>query len=71
MFDTINEHEGFLKLKQCAQTTLFPYVTSKNNPIPDGNFTAAVKFKYVATGGQGSGIQYVDVAPENGAGYTS
>lgn len=71
MFDTINEHEGFLKLKQCSQTTLFPYVTSKNNPIPVGNFTATVKFKYVATGGQGSGIQFVDVAPENGAGYTS
>lgn len=71
IFDTINENAGFLKMKQCSQTALFPYVTSKNNPFPDGNFTATVKFKYVATGGQGSGIQFVDVAPENGAGYTS
>ncbi len=59
-------------MKQCAQTPLFPYVVSKNNPFPiDSNFTAFVRFKYVGSSGQGSGIQFVDTAPENGGGITN
>ena len=71
IFDTVLESEGLLKMKQCAQTPLFPYVISKNNPFPDGNFTAVVKFKYVGHSGQGSGIQFVDTAPENGGGLNN
>lgn len=71
IFDTVLESEGLLKMKQCAQTPLFPYVISKNNPFPDGNFTAIVKFKYVGHSGQGSGIQFVDTAPENGGGLNN
>lgn len=71
MFDTVNETAGFLKLKQCTQTPQFPYIISKTNPFPDGNFTATVRFKYVDLLSRGNGIEFVDIAPENGAGFTN
>lgn len=71
MFDTVTENDGLLHLKQCERTPQFPYITTKNNPIPKGNYTAIIRFKYVGISGQGNGIQFVDMAPDNGAGYTN
>lgn len=69
--DTINETGGVMRLKQCPLTPQFPYVVSKANPFPEGDFTTTVRFKYVGTEGQGNGIQFVDTAPGNGEGFTN
>lgn len=66
LVETIKETGGILLLKQCPTITQFPYVVSKNNPIPNGDFTASVRFQFTGAGGLPTGIKFVDTAPENG-----
>src|SRR3989344_1570651 len=68
--DTVRETGGMLLLKQCRTSYQFPYVVSKVNPFPNGDFTATINFRYLGAGALSTGAQFVDTAPENGAGYT-
>lgn len=69
--DLIKETGGFVNFIQCTNATRFPYVTSKNDPFPAGNFTTLIKFQYTNVRPWGTGIQLVDTAPANGSGFTS
>ena len=68
--DTVREIAGFLLLRQCFLKPQFPYVVSKNDPFPDANFSISVKFEYIKAASWGNGIELVDKAPDNGAGFT-
>lgn len=70
LVETVRETGGILLLKQCPVIQQFPYVVSKNNPIPSGDFTATVRFQFTGAGGLPSGIKFVDTAPENGQSAT-
>lgn len=50
LVETIRETGGILLLKQCPTIPQFPYVVSKNNPIPNGDFTASVRSSLLAQG---------------------
>ena len=66
LIDTVNETGGVLILKQCSGATRFPYVVSKNNPFPNGDFTATVGFQFTQNGAIATGAKFVDTAPPNG-----
>lgn len=70
LVDTVRETGGLLLLKQCSGIPQFPYVVSKTNPFPNGNFTASVRFQFPGAGGLPTGVKFVDTAPANGAGAT-
>ncbi len=69
--DLIKETGGFATFIQCVDSQKFPYVTSKNDPFPQENFTAVIKFQYTNVRPWGTGIQIADTAPNNGGGFTS
>jgi len=71
LVDTVRETGGILLLKQCSTKNQFPYVVSKNNPFPQGNFTAETRLQFTTAGALSTGIHFADTAPENGAGFTS
>lgn len=69
--DTVNETGGILLLRQCSGVTQFPYIISKNNPFPEGNFTFETRIQFTTSGALATGIHLADTAPANGTGFTS
>ncbi len=68
--ETITEVAGFALFRQCKESLQFPYVVSKSNPFPNSDFSTSIKFEYFKAAPWGNGIELVDKAPENGAGFT-
>ena len=68
--ETITEVAGHAIFRQCRQSLQFPYVISKDNPFPQSDFSVSIKFEYFKAAPWGNGIELVDKAPENGAGFT-
>lgn len=55
-----------LTLFQLNRTQRFPYIVSKNQIFPNGNFSAEIKFQYNKITFWGTGIALVDQLPQNG-----
>jgi murein DD-endopeptidase MepM/ murein hydrolase activator NlpD len=70
LVETVRETAGLLLLKQCPGVKQFPYIVSKNNPIPNGDFTTIVRFQFPGAGGLPTGVKFIDTAPVNGSGAT-
>lgn len=69
--DLIKETGGYVTFIQCSNATQFPYVISKNDPFPAGDFSTSIKFQYTNVRAWGTGIQIANSAPQNGSGFTS
>lgn len=69
--DLVKEGGGFVNFIQCSNSPQFPYIVSKTNPFPEGNFSTVIRFQYTRVTSWGTGIELVDTAPANGAGFTS
>lgn len=66
LVNTISETTGILILRQCSTMNQFPYIVSKINPFPNGDFGASVRFQFPGGGGFPTGVKFVDTAPGNG-----
>ncbi|MBI4036507.1 hypothetical protein HY386_01340 [Candidatus Daviesbacteria bacterium] len=59
---TIQENLGNLNLNQ-VNSDKFPFVISKNQIFPEGDFTTEIKFQYTQVTGYGTGIALTDKDP--------
>jgi murein DD-endopeptidase MepM/ murein hydrolase activator NlpD len=67
-FPNIQESNGVVSLNQSANDRVFPFVVTKQQAFPNGNFTAEVKFQYTKVTPWGTGIGFSDIKPVfNGA----
>ncbi len=64
-FPAVKETQGNLSLTQQNNTRDFPYIVSKNAVLPDGDFSAEVKFQYTKVTFWGTGIALADSPPAN------
>ncbi len=65
---TFQETTGFLKFFQCTNSRQFPYIISKTNPFPSGDYSIEVAFQYTKQAWWGTGFAIAPQAPVNGAG---
>lgn len=62
---TIKEGNGYVFLTT-TRSLVFPYVLSKSNPFPDGDFTLEFGIQFTSVPIRGSGLVFSVVAPANG-----
>jgi len=70
-FANILELNGTVTLNQSPNDRVFPFVVSKQQAFPNGDFIAEVKFQYTKVTPWGVGIGFSDVKPSTTNTFTS
>lgn len=70
-FPTVRETGGNLVTSQQDFRTQYPLIVSKDKVLPDGDFSAEIKFQYTNVTFWGTGIALAQEQPTNGGGFSS